>query len=60
MDVYKGKTYNGDMAQDRSEQMAKGRTKELEERANALVDGGGQWMNCEQRLLTKFDSQLTR
>ena len=47
MDVYKGKTYKDDMNRDRAEQSAKGRSKEIEERANALVDGAGQWINCK-------------
>lgn len=47
MDIYKGKNYKDDMDRDRAEQSAKGRSKEVEERANALVDGAGQWMNCK-------------
>ena len=47
MDVYKGKTYKDDMDRQRLEQGAKGRAKEVEDRANALVDGAGQWVNCK-------------
>ena len=47
MDVYKGKTYKEDMARDRYDQNAKGRAKEVEERATAMVDGAGQWMDCK-------------
>lgn len=47
IEVYKGKTYKDDMDRDRVEQNVKGRAKEVDDRANALVDGAGQWITCE-------------
>lgn len=53
-DIWRGRTYKEDMQRERSEAIAKEKAKGVEERANAMVDGAGLWVECQLNIARSF------
>lgn len=46
-DLLKEVSYAQRMSEERAEMKSRERSKNVDDRATALVDGGGDWINCE-------------